>query len=180
MHTSLEHMCGIYSAQEIIFEKSRRKTPPWTLIFESLVVLKSGVKYTCISDPSTYVALREIYPPESEVMCIVIEAVGGKSDIDKHLRENSEFQTVLTIGRIAPTSLRKKIGRLVENLSDLAKCLLGGGRKSIRAICENLKLSPNTFKVRGKPASDIDAKESDHDLKTPVERSKKEWSTPNV
>lgn len=179
VHASLEHMCGIYSAQKLIFKESCRKTPPWTLIFESPVVLKSGAKYICISDPSTYVALSQLYSPESEVMCIVIEAISNKSGIDKHLRGNSEFQTVLAIARIAPPSLRKKIGRLAENLSDLAKCLLGGGRKTIRAICKNLKLSPNTLKVRGKPVVDIDAEESVHDLKTPVEKSKEEWGTPN-
>jgi hypothetical protein len=49
----------------------------------------------------------------------------------------------------------------------------------MRAICKNLKLSPNTFKVRGKPVVDIDAEKSAHDIKTPVEKSKEEWGTPN-
>ena len=71
------------------------------------------------------------------------------------------------------------MGRLIHNLPDPAKCLLGGGQKTIRAICKNLKLSPNTLKVRGKPVVDIDAEESVHDLKTPVEKSKEEWGTPN-
>lgn len=179
VHTSLEHMCGLYSTQEIIFEKARKRDAHVGKIFASLVVLKSGAKYICISDPSTYVALNQLYSPESEVMCIVIEAIGSKSDIDKHLRENSEIQTVLAIARVAYRSLRKKMGRLINNLSDQAKCLLGGGRKSLRAICKNLKLSPNTFKARGKPASDTDAEEHAHDLKTAVEQSKEEWGTPN-
>ena len=75
-----------------------------------LLFLKSGAKYTCISDPSTYVALRQIYPPESKVMCVVMEAIGGKGDIDKYLRENSELQTVLAIARVAHRSQRKGWG----------------------------------------------------------------------
>lgn len=179
VHTSLEHMCGIYSAQKVIFEQACQRNARRTSILESLVVLKSGAKYICISDPSTYVALSQIYSPESEVMCIVIEAIGNKSDIDKHLRENSEIQTVLAIARVAHRSQRKRMGRLIDNLSDPAKCLLGRGRKTLRAICKNLKLSPNTFKVRGKAASGADAEEHDHDLKTPVDQSKEEWSAPS-
>ena len=179
VHTSLEHMCGIYSIQKLIFEKPCQKDTHWTLMFRPLAVLKSKGKYTCLSSPSSYIALCQIYPPESEVLCVVVDVIDTKCGIDELLRQNSEIQTVLAIARVAHRSQRKKMGRLIDNLSDLAKCLLGGGQKTIRAICKNLKLSPNTLKVRGKPVVDIDAEESVHDLKTPVEKSKEEWGTPN-
>lgn len=176
VHTSLEHMCGIYFIQKSIFKESNQKDVQWTLLFQPLAVLKSGGKYTCLSSPSSYAALCQIYPPETQVLCVVVDAADVKCDMDELLKQNSELKTVLAIGRMAHRSLRRKMGRLINNLSDPAKCLLGGGRKSLRAICKNLKLSPNTFTTRGKPALDADAAEHDHDLKTPVDRSKKEWS----
>lgn len=179
VHTSLEHMCGIYSIQKLIFKETDQKDVQWTLLFQPLAVLKSGGKYTCLSSPSSYAALCQIYRPETQVLCVVVDAADVKCDMDELLKQNAELKTVLAIGRMAHRSLRRKMGRLINNLSDPAKCLLGGGRKSLRAICKNLKLSPNTFMVRGKPASDVDAEEPDHDLKTPVEQSKEEWRAPN-
>lgn len=179
VHTSLEHMCGIYFIQKSIFKESNQKDVQWTLLFQPLAVLKSEGKYTCLSSPSSYAALCQIYPPETQVLCVVVDAADVKCDMDELLKQNSELKTVLAIGRMAHRSLRRKMGRLINNLSDQAKCLLGGGRKSLRAICKNLKLSPNTFTTRGKPAPDADAVEHDHDLKTSVDQCREEWSTPS-
>lgn len=166
-HPSLSALAGTADSVGRVLRYSDSETAPRSNILLPVTLVRVGSKYQCLSNPADYAALRCIYPPEKNVMAIVVVGFSDAAD-DKTLQDNADLQVVISITRMVPPDLRTIVRALVGRLPSWARCMLGAGRPSWNGIRHNLRIALR------KPAATQNTFENvtngGYDINAPVEK----------
>lgn len=166
-HQSLAALASTADSVNRILRAADPATVPKTDLLMIVGLIRVGHQYQCVSHPAEYSALRCTHPADFPVPAVVFDGFNDPAN-DETLRNNADLQTLIGVCRIVPPDLRTTVRALVERLPEWARRMLGGGRPSLNAIRDHLRIS-----IR-KPTAELsfpdDVVETGHDINTPIER----------